>query len=361
MMNESPDSIPFIIAEAGVNHDGRLDRASDLVDAAADAGADAVKFQTFRAKDLASGSATKAEYQQRDGDPDESQLDMLRRLELPPSAFARLADRCRERGIEFLSSPFDEGSLDVLLELGIQRIKVGSGDLTNAPLLRRLGQSDRPVILSTGMATLGEVETALAIFAAGALERQGIPFDPRSALVSKAGRDVLDCHVVLLHCTSEYPAPVHEVNLRAMDTLRAAFDLPVGLSDHTEGIAIAIAAAARGASVLEKHVTLDRTAPGPDHAASLEPRELAEMIARVRDVARALGSGRKIPSASEADTAAAARKSLVTAVPIRAGTPFSEQNMTIKRPGTGISASRYYEWLGRSALRDYDRDELIDA
>lgn len=361
-MAPKPDaSVPFVIAEAGVNHNGSLDRALELVNAAADAGADAVKFQTFRADELASRVATKAPYQRLAGDPDEGQLDMLRRLELPAEAFAQLADRCHVRGIAFLSTPFDTRSLETLLELGVPRIKVGSGDLTNAPLLRRLGRCGRPVILSTGMATLGEVEAALAIFAAGALELRGSPFDPPLAFASAEGQAALASRVALLHCTSEYPAPVHDVNLRAMQTLRNAFGLPVGLSDHTEGIAIAIAAVARGARLLEKHFTLDRTDPGPDHAASLEPGELAEMVARLRDVAAALGSGRKIPAETEVGTAAVARKSLVAAAPIKAGTAFSEENLTTKRPGTGVSALRYYEWLGRPALRDYDHDELIDG
>lgn len=357
-MQNTRDSV-FIIAEAGVNHDGDLAKALELIDVAADAGADAVKFQTFRASHVASRLATKANYQRSMTDAGESQLEMLQKLELGPDAFRTLAAHSARRKVEFLSTPFDLESVSLLREIGVKNFKVGSGDLTNAPLLRSLGRSGLPTFISTGMASLGEIEAALAIFSMGALEREGEAFDPTIPVPLHA-HSLLAFRVVLLHCTTEYPAPIEETNLRAMDVLHSAFGLPVGFSDHTKGSEAALAAVARGASVLEKHLTLDKTASGPDHAASLEPDELSNLVRSVRNVEAALGSGRKGPTASEVPNIQVARKSLVAASPIRRGDRFTEVNLTTKRPGNGISALRYYDWIGRIARRDYATDDLIE-
>jgi N-acetylneuraminate synthase len=352
----------LIIAEAGVNHDGSLDRALQLVDAAADAGADAVKFQTFRAESLARRDAPKARYQVATTGAAESQYDMLRRLELDGSAHQTLLARCVERGIEFLSTPFDPESLVVLSRLGVGRLKLSSGDLTNSPLLVQAARTQLPVILSTGMGTLGEIETALAVLAFGYCEPEGQPSEPSLErwYASEEGRRVLQARVTLLHCTTEYPAPLADVNLRTMGTLRAAFGLPVGYSDHTQGIAVPIAAAALGAEVVEKHFTLDRTLPGPDHRASLEPAELAAMVRAIRDVETALGTPLKAPAASERGNRVVARKSLVASRDIRKGEAFTTENLGSKRPGDGVSPARYWEWLGRIASRDYRRDEQVE-
>ncbi len=286
----------FVIAEAGVNHNGSLDLARQLVAAAKETGADAVKFQTFRAEALVVHGAQKAAYQRRTTDAEESQFDMLRRLELDAHAHADLMAYCRQVGIAFLSSPFDESSADMLDAMGVERFKLGSGELTNLPLLGHVARKGKPLIMSTGMATLGEVETALATFR------------------EHGGTDV-----TLLHCVTEYPCPTEQVNLRAMLTLRAAFDVPVGYSDHTEGINIPIAAAAIGARIIEKHFTLDRRMEGPDHKASLEPGEFARMVHAIREVSLALGDGIKRPAACEMANIPVARKSLVAARAIPAG------------------------------------------
>ena len=336
----------LIIAEAGVNHNGSVDRAIALVDEAARAGADVVKFQTFRAERVISRRAPKAEYQKRTTGTDESQLEMVRALELDPKAHEVLFQRSRERGIEMMSTPFDLPSVDLLRSLGVRRLKVPSGEITNPLLLRACAATGLPLIMSTGMATIGEVEQALAVLA-------GAPLHDERA------RTWLEENVTLLHCTTEYPAPPEDVNLRAMDTMRAAFGLPVGYSDHTEGIAVSIAAATLGAVVLEKHFTLDRSLPGPDHKASLEPQELADLVRGVRQVERALGSGRKIPSPAERKNMDIARRSLVARRSIKRREVFSVDNLDVKRPGSGVSAMRWDEWLGRAAERDYEEDELI--
>ncbi len=329
-----------IIAEAGVNHDGSLARALALVDAAAAAGADVVKFQTFRSTELVSRHAPKAAYQKKTTDAAESQLDMVRALELDEAAHRELIARCEQRGVRFLSTPFDEASVALLMSLGVPRLKIPSGEITNPLLLRACARAGVPLLLSTGMSTLGDIEAALAVIAQaspGAEQR-----------------------VTLLHCTTEYPAPVEDVNLRAMQTMAQAFGLPVGYSDHTDGIAVSVAAAALGAVVIEKHFTLDRSLPGPDHKASLEPRELGELVRAVRAVEQALGEPKKGPSPSERKNLPVARKSLVAARAIRRGERFSTENLTVKRPGSGISAMRYDEWIGRVAERDYAEDELIE-
>jgi N-acetylneuraminate synthase len=359
-----PDAATYVIAEAGVNHNGALDRAKRLVDVAAEAGADAVKFQTFRAEALTVDAAEKAAYQQDTTDAEQSQRAMLRALELPPSFHESLVEHCAERGLPFLSSPFDPASVDLLVDdFDVPRIKIPSGELTNAPLLLHIARTGRPALLSTGMSTLGEVEEALGVLAFGyrATDEAPGPDAFRAAYASDRGQDMLRDHVVLLQCTSAYPAPVDEVNLRAMGTLRSAFGLPVGLSDHTRGTAVPVAAVARGARVVEKHVTLDRSLPGPDHRASLEPDELAAMVDRIRTVERALGSARKRPTPSERKNRPVARKSLVAAQPIAEGEPFTEENLTAKRPGTGLAPTRYWDYLGRTAARDYDTDDLIEA
>lgn len=350
----------FVIAEAGVNHNGALDSALALVDAAAEAGADAVKFQTFEAAKIASRSAAKADYQNRTTDAGESQLDMLRRLELPRAWHRELKVRAEERGLMFLSTPFDLESLAFLVEeLDVSIVKLGSGELTNAPLLHAAGGCGRPVILSTGMSTLEEIELALGVLAAGRLGHAPGREAFARAYASEEGKAALADSVTLLHCVTEYPAPREEVNLRAMDSLTQAFGLPVGYSDHSRGTAIAIAAAGRGARVIEKHFTLDRTLPGPDHLASLEPAELAQMIIAIRQIEPALGDGVKRPMASERKNIAIARKSLVAARPIAKGEVFSEENLTVKRPGDGLSPFDYWSLLGRTAERDYAEDEVI--
>lgn len=330
----------FIIAEAGVNHNGNEAIAHKLVDAAAEAGADAVKFQTFRAAELVSANAPKALYQQRTTDATESQLSMIRRLELDETAHRSLMEHCSQRGVQFLSSPFDLHSIDFLHLLGLEAFKIPSGEITNIPYLRRIGSCGVPVILSTGMSVLGEIEKALEV-----LEHAGTP---------------REC-ITLLHCTTEYPAPVGEINLRAMETLLRAFPgiAGVGYSDHTQGIHIPVAAAAMGACVIEKHFSLDRNMEGPDHKASLEPDELASMVRAIRDVERARGDGIKRPTDSELSNIRVARKSLVAARPIQKGEVFSEENLTAKRPGTGVSPLLWDDYIGRTALRDYQVDELI--
>jgi len=327
----------FVIAEAGVNHNGDLDLARRLIDVAADAGADAVKFQTFRTEALVSGAAPKARYQMETTGADESQQAMLARLELSPAAHAALRDHARARGIVFFSTPFDEDSADLLDRLGVPLLKVPSGEVTNLPLLRHLAAKRRPLLMSTGMCTLTEVETAVAT-------------------VHEAG----DPPLALLHCVSAYPAPVEDTNLRAMDALRARFGCPVGLSDHSLGIAVALAAVARGAAILEKHVTLDKNLPGPDHRASLEPAELTALVRGVRAIEAALGDGVKRPMPSEIDTRAVARRSLVAARALPAGHRLSRADVAIKRPGTGIPPAELERVLGRRLTRALAADELLD-
>jgi len=354
----------LIIAEAGVNHDGSVARARELIDAAAAAGADIVKFQTFRADRIATRKVAKAAYQERTTGAEESQHAMLRRLELDEAAHLDLIDHCRARGIEFLSTPFDLASVDLLTgRLGLRRLKISSGDLTNGPLLLHAGRRAEELVLSTGMSTLGEIEAALGVIAfAMTASPDAVPDAAAMAAAysSTAGRAALAGRVTLLHCTSQYPTPPEAVNLRAMDTLAAAFALRVGYSDHTLGLAVPVAAVARGAVVIEKHFTVDRTLPGPDHAASLEPDELAQMVKDIRDVEAALGSPLKGPAPCELSTRAAARKCLVAARAIRRGERFSPENLDTKRAEGGISAMRYWEAQERTADRDYAADEPIE-
>ena len=329
----------FLIAEAGINHNGSVDLAMELVDSAVKAGADAVKFQTFNTTLSISRNAPKCNYQLRETGDQDSQFEMVRSLELDASSFSRLRDYCLSCGIEFLSTAFDLPSIDLLSSLNPKRWKVPSGEITNLPYLRQIGGMGQPVILSTGMANLGEIEAALEV-----LEQSG------------TSRSL----ITVLHCTTEYPAPPEEVNLRAMQAMAHSFGVAVGYSDHTDGIAVPIAAVARGAIVIEKHLTLDRSMPGPDHKASLEPDQFASMVRGIRTIEQALGDGIKRPTPSEQANLPVVRKSLVAACPIHAGELFTEANLTAKRPGTGLSPMQWDAWIGRKALRNFAADELIE-
>jgi N-acetylneuraminate synthase len=357
-----PTDRVYVIAEAGVNHNGDMTLARALIDAAAAAGADAVKFQTFKAERLVSETAPKAAYQKAATPTGETQFAMLKRLELSPESHHGLVEHCEKQRIDFLSSPFDLESLRFLLEdLRLETIKIPSGEITNGPLLLAAGRSGRRIILSTGMSTLDEIEEALGVLAFGF---SGSGSDPsrqafRSALATPAGKVALRDRVILLHCTSEYPAPLGDINLRAMETMRRTFDLPIGLSDHTEGILADIAATALGAAVIEKHFTMDRTLPGPDHRASLEPGELADMVAAVRSVGQALGDGVKVPAPSEGANREIVRKSLIATRPIGTGEPFTEENLGARRPGGGASPMEYWARLGRRATRDLAAGEQV--
>lgn len=328
----------LIIAEAGVNHNGDIELAKQLIASAAAAGADLVKFQTFITGKSISREAPKAQYQKGATDPGESQYEMVRKLELSRLDHEILIDECNRHGIGFFSTAFDTDSFDLLIELGASQVKIPSGELTNLPLLRYMTRLGMPVLLSTGMANLGDIEAAIDV-----IEKAGTP------------RDL----ITVLHCTTEYPTPMVDVNLRAMASLKAAFGVEVGYSDHTAGIEIPIAAVAMGATVIEKHFTLDRSLPGPDHQASLEPHELKAMVDAIRNVEQAMGDGIKRPSASELKNKPIARKSLVASRPIKAGELFSADNLIAKRPGTGISPMRWDEIIGLAAPRAFDTDELI--
>lgn len=351
----------YVIAEAGVNHNGNVELALDLVQAAADAGADAVKFQLFRTEDLVSAFAPKANYQLASTDRDETQQAMLQRLELSQSAFKELHAHCARRGIEFLASPFDPESVAFLADLGVSRIKLASGEITNAKLLLAAARTKLPILLSTGMSQLGDIEAALGVLAFGFLESEAPPSSSafREAYQSKAARTALAEKVVLLHCTTEYPAPMADVNLKALNALRTAFGLPVGYSDHTPGIAIPVAAAALDSVVIEKHLTLNRNLPGPDHKASLEPDEFTRMVEGIRAVEQAQGSGVKAAAPSELGNRDIARRSLVAASDIACGDILTESNLAVRRPGNGIPALYYYDWLGQPAPRNYLKGEVI--
>ena len=329
----------LIIAEAGVNHNGDLALAKQLIERAAEAGADLVKFQTFKADRQVTRTAKKAVYQTQTTSTEESQHEMLRRLEISTDMHHELIEHCAVHNIGFFSTGFDIESIDLLLSLGQDFFKVPSGEMTNLPYLRHIGQLGKTVILSTGMATLGEVESAI-----DALEQAGTP----------------RANISVLHCTTEYPTPMTEVNLRAMQSMQTAFGVEVGYSDHTPGIEVSIAAVAMGASVIEKHFTLNRNLPGPDHQASLEPKELAAMVSAIRNIEVALGDGVKRLTPSEARNAPVMRKSLLASQAIKAGEIFTANNITAKRPGTGISPMRWDDVIGRIASRDFAEDELIE-
>lgn len=327
----------YIIAEAGVNHNGSFELAKKMVDEAKAAGADCIKFQTFVSKNLVSKTAGKAAYQKKTTDADESQLDMLKNLELSFAEFAALKAYCETKKIDFLSTAFDFESIDFLESLGMEIWKIPSGEITNLPYLMRIAKTGKAVILSTGMSTLEEVETAVDVLKANG-----------------AGA------ITLLHCTTEYPAAVAHVNLNAMETMQKVFDLPVGYSDHTQGIEISIAAAALGAVVIEKHFTLDKNMKGPDHRASLEPAQLKAMVSAVRHVEVALGNGRKEPSSEEVQTCKVARKSITAKCRILKGECFTSENLTVKRPGTGINPMKWFDVIGQRADRDYEEDDRIE-
>ena len=350
----------YVIAEAGVNHNGDLELARKLIDCAADAGADAVKFQTFDAKKLATKAAPKANYQQQTTDATESQLDMLRKLELPREWHWELRDQARSRGIEFLSTAFDIDSLKFLEELDMPFYKVPSGELTNGPLLWQFARQRRPLVVSTGMATMSEVEQALAVIA-HALNAEEEPANESEVWQGwsrPAWRNSLHGRVTLLHCTSQYPTPVHEVNLKAMDTL-AAFGLPVGYSDHTQGILIPLAAVARGATYVEKHFTLDRSMPGPDHTASLEPDELKQMVVQIRQLQQAFGDGVKCPQPSEWNTRLAARQQVVASQNIAAGTVLTRHHLTTARSNGGLPAMALWSLIGSTTVGDIAAGDLM--
>ncbi len=328
-----------IIAEAGINHNGSLQIAREMVDAAHESGADFIKFQTFRTEAVLSRHTPKAGYQMETTDPDESFFEMAKKLELSFDDFVVLEKHCRTRGIRFFSTPFDFDSIEFLMRLGLDTIKVPSGEITNLPYLRKVGGLKKKIIMSTGMAELSEIGDALnVLYAAGT-----------------AGDAV-----TVLHCNTDYPTGMEDVNLRAMLTIRDAFNVPVGYSDHTMGIEVPIAAAALGAMVIEKHFTLDRTMEGPDQKASLEPAEFTAMISAVRNIEKALGSTAKVPSPSESKVMPIARRSIVAARDISAGEVFTEQNIAAKRPGTGINPMRWDEVVGTRAKKNFNKDELIE-
>jgi N,N'-diacetyllegionaminate synthase len=328
----------FIIAEAGVNHNGSLELAKQLINVAVEAGADAVKFQTFKADKLVSKTAQKADYQKQTTDSSESQYAMIKKLELGADAHHELMAYCKSKKILFLSTPFDHESIDLLHGMGMSIFKIPSGEITNLPYLRHIGSLKKKVILSTGMANLDEIEDALNILIGAGMQKEDI---------------------TILHATTEYPCPMDEVNLRAMATIAQAFEVKTGYSDHTKGIEIPIAAAAMGATVIEKHFTLDSSMEGPDHKASLEPHELIAMVKAVRNVEKALGDGIKKASRSEIKNIAVARKSIVASRAIRKGEILSAENLSVKRPGNGISPMRWDEIVGTPACKDYHEDEML--
>lgn len=326
----------FIIAEAGVNHNGDIEIAKKMIDAASAAGADAVKFQTFKAERIVSINAPKAEYQIENTNNTESQYQMLKKLEIDKETHLELMEYCKEKNIMFLSTPFDIDSVHMLMELGIEIIKIPSGEITNLPYLREVARQKKKVILSTGMSNMQEVKEAVDII------RQNGSED-----------------ITVLHCNTQYPTPMEDVNLRAMISMREELELPVGYSDHTQGIEVPIAAAAMGATVVEKHFTLDKTMEGPDHKASLEPDELSEMVKAIRNIEKALGDGNKNKTESEKDNLSIVRKSIVAACRIEKGELFTEKNLTVKRPGNGISPMKWDEIIGKVSDKTYEVDEVI--
>lgn len=351
----------YIIAEAGVNHNGSIYLAKQLVDAAKDSDADAIKFQTFKTENLVTKTAKQAEYQSKNIGETTSQFDMLKKLELSYMEFKEIQEYCDLKGIEFLSTPFDLESVDYLInQLKLQQMKVPSGEITNAPYLYKIASYGIKVILSTGMATLEEIHHALAFLAYGFANKKDITFsNVINFYQTDEAKSLLQDKVTILHCTSEYPAPFAELNLNALGHLKEVFSLEVGYSDHSEGILAPIAAVAKGAKIIEKHFTLDKELPGPDHKASLNPMELKEMIKAIRTIELALGNGIKAPTATEKKNKDVVRKSLVAAKPIKTGELFSLDNLTVKRPGIGIEPYYYWDYIGGIAKRDYEQDEVI--
>jgi N,N'-diacetyllegionaminate synthase len=330
--------ITTIIAEAGVNHNGSMESAKRLIDVAAKVGADYIKFQTFKAETLVTQTAEKAEYQQGLTGADETQFEMIKNLELDRAAHEELIDYCKTKDIKFLSTAFDHDSIELLAKLDIPLYKIPSGEITNLPYLRHIGKMEKPIIMSTGMSTLDEVHNALNILIESGAEKE---------------------QITILHCNTEYPTPMEDVNLKAMLTIRDKLGVKIGYSDHTLGIEVAISAVAMGATVIEKHFTLDRNMPGPDHAASLEPEELKAMVTAIRNIEKAMGGGEKKPSSSETKNIAVARKSIVAKMSIKKGELFTEENLTVKRPGTGISPMGWDTVIGKVADSAYEMDDLI--
>lgn len=328
----------FIIAEAGVNHNGSLELAKELVDAAKESGADCVKFQTFKAGNLVSKSAKKAEYQTENTGTDESQLEMLKKLELSQDEFIELKNYCDQVGIEFMSTAFDLESIDFLSDIDMKSWKIPSGEITNLPYLLKIAKLNKPLILSTGMSTMDDIDQAVQVL-----------------------RENSQAELTVLHCTTEYPTPFGEVNLNAMKTIGEAFDVEIGYSDHTQGIEVPIAAVALGAKVIEKHFTLDRNMEGPDHKASLEPDELKEMVTSIRNIEESMGSSIKTPTESELKNIAIVRKSIVASRKIDKGETFSEDNLMVKRPGEGISPMNWFDVIGKVAKCDFEEEEYIEV
>ncbi|RXK05025.1 N-acetylneuraminate synthase [Halarcobacter bivalviorum] len=328
----------FIIAEAGVNHNGKKELAKKLIDVASEAGADAVKFQTFKTENLVSKNAQKAEYQKQTTNKEESQFEMIKKLELDVDTHKELISYAQEKNIMFLSTPFDHDSIELLDDLGLEIFKIPSGEITNLPYLRQIGKLNKKVILSTGMADIGEIEDALDILISYGTKKENI---------------------IVLHANTEYPTPMEDVNLKAMVTIGNTFDIKFGYSDHTLGIEVPTAAVAMGAYCIEKHFTLDKTMEGPDHKASLEPDELKAMVKAIRNIEKALGSSLKKPSKSEAKNKEIVRKSIVAKTEIKVGEVFTEDKLAIKRPGNGISPMYWDEIIGTFAQKDYKEDELI--
>lgn len=352
----------YIIAEAGVNHNGSFDMAQELIRVAKEAGADAVKFQTFKTENLVTKAAQQAGYQVENLGEVTSQFEMLKKLELSFGEFIKLQKYCEELQIEFLSTPFDFESVDFLLnDLNIAKVKIPSGELTNAPFIYYIATKQKPIILSTGMATLEEIHEALAFIAYGLAHLESITIEKVQQFYKTAkAKLLLNQYVTLLHCTTQYPAPFETINLNAMQHLKNEFNLSIGFSDHSEGIVVPTAAAGLGATVIEKHFTLDKTLEGPDHIASLNPAELKEMIQAIRQVEAALGTGKKQPVEGEINNRVAARKSLVAKSKIAVGELFTKDNLTVKRPGGGIPPKEYWSYIERIATKTYKEDELID-
>lgn len=352
----------YIIAEAGVNHNGSLEMAKELVKVAKNAGADAVKFQTFKAENLVTKQAKQADYQVENLGKSTSQFEMLKKLELSYDEFEELQSFCRAENISFLSTPFDFDSADFLIDkLGMDVIKIPSGELTNAPFIHHLATKRKSIILSTGMSTIEEIHEALAFIAYGLahpLEHVNLK-EVEKYYNTEGAKIILQEYVKLLHCTTQYPTPITSVNLNAMNEMRSEFELPIGFSDHSEGIHMPIAAVSMGADVIEKHFTLDKKLEGPDHVASLNPDELKEMINKIKDVEKALGSGKKNPTEIELLNRIPVRKSLVAKVPIKEGETFTLKNLTIKRPGSGVNPKEFWTYIGKKASRDYSEDDLI--
>ncbi|WP_338778598.1 N-acetylneuraminate synthase [Metabacillus sp. FJAT-52054] len=350
-----------IIAEAGVNHNGSLKMAFQLVDAAAEAGADAIKFQTFQADQLVTKEAKQAAYQEKNMGETMSQYEMLKKLELSNDEFVQIQNYCQKRSITFLSTPFDLKSVDFLIQtLGLETIKIPSGELSNAPYLYRIASYNVKIILSTGMATMEEIHHALAFISYGLAKKAPVTLDSvNSFYKTKEAKMLLQEYVTILHCTTEYPTPIKDINLASIDYLRSETGLQAGLSDHSAGIIVPIAAVARGAVLIEKHFTLNKQLSGPDHKASLEPCELKEMIQSIRQVEIAIGTLGKNPSQIELENKKVARKSLVACKLINEGEEFTADNITVKRPGSGISPTLYWDYVGKKATKDYKEDELI--